>query len=73
MWAWPKSSRPYLGCTPSFNSSVAAVYRRSWKRFLGSPARYKCGLKDLLLRLDGFMGVPVCVAGTSLAVLEGDL
>jgi hypothetical protein len=57
---------------PSVNSSVAAVWRRSWERIFGSPARYKCGLKDFLLRFDGFMGVPVWVAKTSLAVLEGD-
>ena len=44
---------------------VAQGWRRSWTRIRGSPALSNIGLKDLVLRFDGFMGVLVRVANTS--------
>src|SRR6266487_5293427 len=38
--AWPSRSLMTLGCTPAWRARVAWVWRRSWRRILGSPARW---------------------------------
>ena len=38
-WAWPRRSLTTLMGTPAATSSDAWVWRRSWKRMRGRPAR----------------------------------
>jgi hypothetical protein len=62
--AWPSISETILGLTFLARSSVAQVWRRSWKRIRGSWALLSSGAKDRFLRLEGFTSVPFSVAKT---------
>jgi hypothetical protein len=46
IFAWPSFSCTTLGYVPLDRSSVANVWRRSWKRIRGGPARCSSGLKE---------------------------
>jgi hypothetical protein len=61
----PSISETTLAFTSRPSSSVAHVWRRSWKRISGSPARFRSGLKERLRRFEGLMMVPLCVAKMS--------
>jgi hypothetical protein len=65
MLAWPRSSWTYFGWTLRPRSSVAHVWRRSWKRMRGRLARFSSAAKDRLRRFVGLMGVPTSLAKTS--------
>lgn len=41
------------------------MWRSSWKRIGGSPARLRSGLKDRLRRFEGLIMVPLSVANMS--------
>ena len=66
MEAWPRSSETTFTLTPSLNSSVAHVCRRSWKRrssrMLGEPL---IRLKERLRRFEGLNREPVSLGNTS--------
>jgi hypothetical protein len=59
---WPSNSCTSLGWTFALRRRVAAVCLRSWNRMLGSPARFRSGLKLLSVTVDGRTSVPVRVA-----------
>ena len=62
MVAWPSMiSETIFGFTFRDSSSVAHVWRRSWKRtpWPESPARVKSRAKERLRRLEGLMMLPV--------------
>jgi hypothetical protein len=65
MEACPSISETTLGLTSFESSSVAQVWRRSWKRIGGRPAFFRSGLKERLRKLEGLMIVPVSVAKMS--------
>lgn len=64
MSAWPSISLTAFGLTPRLSSSVAAVWRKSWKRTSGSLARAREGLKERLTRLSGIMMPPSVFGNT---------
>jgi hypothetical protein len=49
----PSISDTIFGFTLRVSSSVAHVFRRSWKRFSGSPARFSSGLNFSFVTLEG--------------------
>ena len=53
--ACPNISETTLGLMFLPSSSVAQVWRRSWKRIGRSPARLSRGLKERLRRFEGLM------------------
>jgi hypothetical protein len=62
----PSISERTLGLTSFESSSVAQVWRRSWKRIGGRRDFVGSGLKERLRKLEGLMTVPVSVAKMSL-------
>jgi hypothetical protein len=66
MEACPSISETTFALTHSPNSSVAHVWRRSWKRRSSrTPARALMRLKERLRRFDGLKREPVSPAKTS--------
>ncbi len=60
MEAWPSISETTFAFTPSLNSSVAHVWRRSWKRRSSRTlARALMRLKERLPRFEGLKREPV--------------
>src|SRR5215208_893782 len=65
MEACPSSSETTFTLTPSLNSSVAHVCRRSWKRRSSRTlARALIRLKERLRRFEGLNGEPVSLGKT---------
>lgn len=61
----PSISETTLALMSFESSSVAQVWRRSWKRIGGRPAFFKSSLKERFLRFEGLIIVPVSVAKMS--------
>ena len=55
---WPSISDTTLGFTPTVSISVAAVWRRSWKRMGGSPSRQCSGRGRRSVMRDPVSGSP---------------
>src|ERR671933_1658904 len=65
MEAWPSISETTFALTLSPSSSVAQVWRRSWKRRSSrTPARALIRLKERLRRLEGLNREPVSLGKT---------
>lgn len=61
--ACPSISLTTLGWTPRESNSVAPVWRRSWKRIAGNPARRSAALKRAVWWLES-SGPPVSLQNT---------
>lgn len=61
---WPSTFETVTSEAPLASISVAAVWRRSWKRMAGNPVRFKVVL-NYLVRSETWMGAPVWVTKTT--------